>query len=169
MTRFTHHVAIIVPRANATAGELGAKAAWAQIRGKEERGFVGIFDRSAFSLEGDAHGVAEMAIHEDLLPALPALAADLGATVEVTAIVESGELQRASSLAAVLENLGLILERTLLWRVNFQDSEDLQTLTGVGATLAQRIIDHRPYQTVAELVEVQGISQSMVDGWEVMV
>lgn len=49
--------------------------------------------------------------------------------------------------------------------VNTSPSEDLQTLDGVGPTLAERIIDDRPYSTVDDLTRVDGVSQSMVDGW----
>ena len=53
--------------------------------------------------------------------------------------------------------------------VNRDDSTRLQTLSGVGASLAQKIIDDRPYDTVDDLTRVSGISQSMIDGWEVIV
>ena len=53
--------------------------------------------------------------------------------------------------------------------VNTDTSTQLQTLSGVGPALAQRIIDDRPYEAVEDLVDVQGITVEMVEGWEVMV
>lgn len=49
--------------------------------------------------------------------------------------------------------------------VNTAPTEELQSLEGVGPSLAQKIIDGRPYDSVDDLTRVSGVSQSMVDGW----
>ncbi|MEI6637677.1 MAG: helix-hairpin-helix domain-containing protein, partial [Planctomycetota bacterium] len=40
---------------------------------------------------------------------------------------------------------------------NTASRDDLMRLPGVGETLANRIIEHRPYQRVVDLLEVEGI------------
>jgi competence ComEA-like helix-hairpin-helix protein len=49
-------------------------------------------------------------------------------------------------------------EKTLV-NVNQGSIEELIALSGIGASLAQRIIDHRPYQSLDDLVEVPGINK----------
>jgi competence protein ComEA len=46
--------------------------------------------------------------------------------------------------------------------VNTADAETLATLPGVGPTIAQRIIDGRPYHTLADLEKVNGLSHAKV-------
>jgi len=40
---------------------------------------------------------------------------------------------------------------------NTASRDDLMRLPGVGETLANRIIEHRPYRRVVDLLEVEGI------------
>lgn len=49
--------------------------------------------------------------------------------------------------------------------VNLNDAtaEELQTLPGIGAKLAERIIAHRPYQTVDDLLKVPGIGPKTLE------
>lgn len=51
--------------------------------------------------------------------------------------------------------------------VNTATKAKLTTLSGVGPALAQAIIDGRPWTSVNDLASVRGISQAMIDGWEV--
>jgi competence protein ComEA len=50
--------------------------------------------------------------------------------------------------------------------VNTADLTTLETLPGVGATTAQRIIDGRPYHSAADLEKVQGLSKSKVEAMQ---
>ena len=47
--------------------------------------------------------------------------------------------------------------------VNTADAETLATLPGVGPTIAQHIIDGRPYHKLADLEKVKGLSQAKVE------
>ena len=73
----------------------------------------------------------------------------------------------AGDLASVwLMDRGEILEGLVtMISVNDGTQAQLETLSGVGPSLAQKIIDDRPYDTVDELARVSGVSEGMVDGW----
>lgn len=43
--------------------------------------------------------------------------------------------------------------------INQASLEDLTTIRGIGASLAQRIVDNRPYDDLHELVRVSGINE----------
>jgi competence protein ComEA len=47
--------------------------------------------------------------------------------------------------------------------VNSADVETLQTLPGIGPTIADRIVAGRPYKNVDDLAKVKGLSKSKVD------
>lgn len=47
--------------------------------------------------------------------------------------------------------------------INSADEKELQLLSGIGPTLARRIVEGRPYRTVDELARVQGISKRLLD------
>ena len=53
--------------------------------------------------------------------------------------------------------------------INTATAEELESLSGVGAGLAQQIIDGRPWATIDDLANISGISQGMVDSWEITV
>ena len=53
--------------------------------------------------------------------------------------------------------------------VNTTDFDTLRDLNGVDEVRAQAIIDGRPWADVNDLTTIQGISQEMVDSWEVTV
>jgi competence protein ComEA len=47
--------------------------------------------------------------------------------------------------------------------VNSADAKTLDTLPGIGPVLAQRIIEGRPYKTLADLEKVKGLSKAKLD------
>ena len=47
--------------------------------------------------------------------------------------------------------------------VNSADVETLQTLPGIGPTLAERIVEGRPYKNADDLAKVKGLSKSKID------
>ena len=51
--------------------------------------------------------------------------------------------------------------------INTAAAGELESLSGVGAGLAQQIIDGRPWATIDDLANIPGISQGMVDSWEI--
>ena len=53
--------------------------------------------------------------------------------------------------------------------INTATADKLESLSGVGASLAQQIIDGRPWAKVDDLANISGISQGMVDSWEITV
>ena len=53
--------------------------------------------------------------------------------------------------------------------INTATADELESLSGVGASLAQQIIDGRPWAKVDDLANISGISQGMVDSWEITV
>ena len=53
--------------------------------------------------------------------------------------------------------------------INTATAEELESLSGVGASLAQQIIDGRPWEDINDLTIIQDISQEMVDSWGIVV
>ena len=52
--------------------------------------------------------------------------------------------------------------------INTADAETLaERLPGVGASLAQAIVDGRPWADPGDLAQIGGISEAMVEGWQV--
>ncbi len=47
--------------------------------------------------------------------------------------------------------------------VNSADAKTLETLPGIGSTLANRIVANRPYRNLGDLAKVKGLSQSRLD------
>ena len=54
-------------------------------------------------------------------------------------------------------------EEVVCVSINSASSEQLQTLTGVGPSTAQKIIDGRPYEKLEDLLNVSGIGQATYD------
>ena len=53
--------------------------------------------------------------------------------------------------------------------INTATTDELESLSGVGASLAQQIIDGRPWSSVNDLANISGISEDMVSSWSVTV
>ena len=53
--------------------------------------------------------------------------------------------------------------------INTATADELESLSGVGASLAQQIIDGRPWNSVNDLANISGISEDMVSSWSVTV
>ena len=53
--------------------------------------------------------------------------------------------------------------------VNTANFDTLRTLVGVDAVRAQAIIDGRPWASTSDLSSINGISQEMVDIWDIEV
>lgn len=84
------------------------------------------------------------------------LAAAMSAWTSFAAVASAQQAKPAVGASARPESQTLI-------DVNSADAKTLSTLPGVGPTIAQRIIDGRPYHSFADLSKVQGLSQAKVD------
>jgi len=84
------------------------------------------------------------------------LAAAMSAWTSIAQVASGQQTKPAVGPSATSESQTLI-------DVNSADAKTLSTLPGVGATIAQRIIDGRPYHSFADLAKVQGLSQAKVD------
>jgi competence protein ComEA len=69
----------------------------------------------------------------------------------------------AAGTSAPQKSTPTAAKKTLL-DVNSSDVTALETLPGIGPTLAERIVEGRPYKTLADLGKVKGMSQSRLDG-----
>jgi hypothetical protein len=56
-----------------------------------------------------------------------------------------------------------------LLNINSATKAKLETLSRVGPAMAQAIIDGRPWAATSDLSSISGISQTMVDGWDITV
>jgi len=56
-------------------------------------------------------------------------------------------------------------EKTTFVDLNTADIDQLQTLPGIGSTMAERIIAARPFSAIEDLQRVSGIGQVAIDRW----
>ena len=182
-TEYIRHVAIIVP-----LDQIGeANIASAALTGRDSD-LVTFRDEPGRRYLDDEGGVYLLAgptpMTDEHVEALPLLALQFGvdAEWETIAIWDGGRVP-LTTVEEWAAGLGLVKEAVPdepepviddgelepdtgeLININTADSGELQTLDGVGPSLAQKIIDDRPYSTIDDLTRVSGVSEGMVDGW----
>lgn len=166
-TLYKHHVAIVVPEPQQEAANEGAAA----LSGRPEDLATFRTDRAALDATGARYLIAGPTPMTDAhIDALPMLASQFGVDAQWAVIREwvGNEAVPVQDFGEWLDGQGLTVETPLIYRMNTDTIEGLQELDGIGPALAQRIIDERPYITDANLVEVQGISQAMIDEWNLL-
>lgn len=88
----------------------------------------------------------------DRVPSLWQALAVLGFVVVITAVLgEAAEGHRRPSVSESSQKVD----------INFASEAELDTLPGIGPSLAREIIKARPYSVAAELDRVKGISKKM--------
>lgn len=163
-TKHKYHVAIVIPESQQDA----ANEAAAALTGRPEDLATFRASRSLLDAAGERYLVAgPTPMTQRHLDNLPMLSGEFEVDARWAVIREwvGNEAVTVLPFEEWLESEGLTVETPLIYRMNTDTAEGLQELDGVGPTLAQRIIDGRPYFTESDLVEVQGISQAMIDGW----
>ena len=78
-------------------------------------------------------------------------------------------LSFAQAMGYTDEQMDALFGVLLATNVNTADFDTLRELNGVDEVRAQAIIDGRPWNDVNDLITIQGISQEMVDSWDIMV
>lgn len=89
------------------------------------------------------------------------------ALTDPTRLAQMRGEQRAEESKLQLEALGVagILTEDRPLNLNEATMEELQLLPGVGPTLAERIVKHRPYKSVDALDNVEGIGPDSLEKW----
>jgi competence ComEA-like helix-hairpin-helix protein len=86
------------------------------------------------------------------------------ADAETLANLRAAEREEANLLRAAFEK-----ERSGPVNLNSASLDELQSLPGVGATLAQRLVEARPFTSVEEVARVKGFSATMIEKWRELV
>lgn len=89
------------------------------------------------------------------------------ALTDPTRLAQMRGEQRADESKLQLEALGVsgILSEDRPLNLNEASMEELQLLRGIGPTLAERIVKHRPYKSVDALDKVEGIGPESLAKW----
>ena len=83
-----------------------------------------------------------------------------GKTKEVHGVDDEGWLDEGWSLTAT----GTIKEPVSLININTASTTELRTIVGVGAAIAKKIEDNRPFSSVEDLEKVDGLNvKAIVD------
>lgn len=105
----------------------------------------------------------EAATRAQALLAIGSLDSPVTAAPDRIAVILGDRLESAQEHIAAL---GLVaVEHPEPISINHDDAERLTELNGVGASLAQHIIDGRPWTELHDLSSISGISTGMIDGW----
>ena len=183
MTAYRNHIALLIPVAQ--IDEANQAAAALTGRGPDLFTFRDEPGRRYLDDDGGVYLIAgPTPMKDEHVAALPLLASQFGVDAEwKTIAIWDGGRQPLTTVEAWAEGLGLVREAVPdepepviddgglepdtgeLINVNTADSGELQKLEGVGPSLAQKIIDDRPYSTIDDLTRVSGVSEGMVDGW----
>ena len=183
MTDYRYHIALLVPASQIEPANEAAAALTG--RPPDERTFRDEPGRRYLDDEGATFLIAgPTPMKDEHVAALPLLASQFNVDAEwETIAIWDGGRQPLTTVEAWAEGLGLVKEVVPdepepviddgefepdtgeLINVNTADSGELQKLEGVGPSLAQKIIDDRPYSTIDDLTRVSGVSEGMVDGW----
>lgn len=164
MTEYRYHVALVVPGSQQDA----ANEAAAALTGRPEDLATFRLSRSLLDGFGGRYLIAgPTPMTQRHLDTLPMLSGEFQVDARWAVIREwiGNEAVPVQNFGEWLQSEGLTVETPLVYRMNTDTLEGLQELDGVGPTLAQRIIGGRPYFDESDLINVQGISQAMVDGW----
>jgi hypothetical protein len=182
MTTFTKHIAALIPADQAEVIEatleqhstpMGERLFGIQPTHVDEAGreFIFVYTPARESFAEQALALAEAFPDVSLT-----IAGELVRTRDLDGAPTIWRAKKVSmkelvSMATILDGMTPIeveegYTSPLLELVNTGAAEEIQALSGVGPTLATRIIEARPIGSYEELIAIQGISTSMVEGWQ---
>ncbi|MBC2080809.1 hypothetical protein HCA99_16375 [Listeria booriae] len=69
---------------------------------------------------------------------------------------------KANNIGINITNQPVVVTDDTKIELNTATKEQLETITGIGGVLSQRIIDNRPYKTLDDLLKVKGIGEKIL-------